>query len=54
VWWVLAAAIAYSRVYVGVHYPLDVTGGALVGLAVGAGVVGVYRSRVRRRRFPDI
>jgi undecaprenyl-diphosphatase len=54
VWWVLAAAIAYSRVYVGVHYPLDVTGGALLGLAVGAGVVGVYRSRVRRRRFPDI
>jgi undecaprenyl-diphosphatase len=33
--YLLAAAIAWSRVYVGVHYPLDVFGGALWGLAVG-------------------
>jgi undecaprenyl-diphosphatase len=32
--YVLAAAIAYSRVYVGVHYPLDVLGGAALGLLV--------------------
>ena len=31
-WWTLAAAIAFSRVYLGVHYPLDVIGGACVGL----------------------
>jgi undecaprenyl-diphosphatase len=31
---VLAAAIAWSRVYVGVHYPLDVLGGALLGVFV--------------------
>ena len=37
----LAAAIALSRIYVGVHYPLDVVGGAALGLAIGAGVVGV-------------
>lgn len=29
----LAALIAVSRIYVGVHYPLDVLGGALLGLA---------------------
>jgi len=33
--YVLAALIAWSRVYVGVHYPLDVLVGALYGLAVG-------------------
>jgi len=31
----LAAAISYSRVYVGVHYPGDVLGGTLLGLFVG-------------------
>jgi membrane-associated phospholipid phosphatase len=32
---VLATAIAFSRVYVGVHYPLDVLGGACLGILVG-------------------
>jgi undecaprenyl-diphosphatase len=38
----LAAAICYSRVYVGVHYPGDVLAGALVGLLVGFIAVGVW------------
>jgi undecaprenyl-diphosphatase len=33
--YVLAALIAWSRVYVGVHYPLDVLAGAVWGVAVG-------------------
>jgi undecaprenyl-diphosphatase len=32
---VLAALVAWSRVYVGVHYPLDVLAGAILGVAVG-------------------
>jgi undecaprenyl-diphosphatase len=31
---VLAALIAFSRVYDGVHYPFDVVGGAVLGLLV--------------------
>jgi membrane-associated phospholipid phosphatase len=39
-WMYLAFAwaffIAYAQVYVGVHYPLDVLGGALLGMGVGS------------------
>ena len=30
-----AGIIAYAQVYVGVHYPLDVMAGAMIGLVVG-------------------
>jgi undecaprenyl-diphosphatase len=33
--YVLAALIAWSRVYVGVHYPLDVIAGAIYGTLLG-------------------
>ena len=44
---VLAAAIAYSRLYDGVHYPLDVLGGAVLGVLVG---LTALRLRATRRR----
>ena len=31
--WVLAVLMAFSRLYVGVHYPTDVLAGALIGMA---------------------
>ncbi len=49
---VLAAAVSYSRVYLGVHYPSDVLVGALWGAAVGwtltQGVVRLWPGLVRR------
>lgn len=43
--WVFAwsAIVAYSRVYVGVHYPLDILVGAMIGFIVGWLVYGLYQ-----------
>jgi undecaprenyl-diphosphatase len=38
VWWILATAVAYSRVYLGVHYPADVIAGALIGVGCAMSV----------------
>jgi undecaprenyl-diphosphatase len=37
----LAAAVAYSRVHTGVHYPGDVVVGSLVGASAGQAVAGL-------------
>jgi undecaprenyl-diphosphatase len=34
-WWIWAGLIAIAQVYVGIHYPLDILGGALLGIIVG-------------------
>ncbi|MFZ5800643.1 MAG: phosphatase PAP2 family protein [Candidatus Omnitrophota bacterium] len=33
--WIIVALVAVSRMYMGLHYPIDVVGGAAVGLGVG-------------------
>lgn len=43
--WPLAAAIALSRVYVGVHWPTDVIAGAVVGIGLGWFVLGPQMDR---------
>jgi membrane-associated phospholipid phosphatase len=47
---VLAALIAFSRVYVGVHYPFDVLAGAVVGIAVATGLRLLLEALRRSRR----
>jgi undecaprenyl-diphosphatase len=44
----LAAAIAYSRLYVGVHFPLDIVGGAVIGVATALLLLAAARRRSPR------
>jgi undecaprenyl-diphosphatase len=54
--YLLALAIGFSRIYVGVHWPFDVLGGIVLGVAIGAAVTAlrrrgaVPRRSARRRR----
>ncbi len=51
---VLAAVIAFSRLYLYVHWPTDVLGGIVVGLVCGVAgwaiVAGIQRAWLKRKR----
>jgi len=46
----IAFLIAVSRVYIGVHYPGDVFGGAVIGSALAISVMAFYRRLDSRRK----
>jgi undecaprenyl-diphosphatase len=50
--YLLSAGIAYSRVYVGVHYGLDVLAGAALGLLVATALRPLPGALRRSRRAP--
>ncbi len=47
---VLAAAIGWSRIYVGVHWPLDVLGGAVLGVLLAKALLKLLANPPRSRR----
>jgi undecaprenyl-diphosphatase len=58
VWlYAFAAVVSFSRVYVGVHYPSDILGGAIIGICCGLIIIFVflllensYRRLITRRK----
>jgi membrane-associated phospholipid phosphatase len=46
-WWAWAAMIALAQVYVGLHYPLDVIGGALLGIIIGKSMGILCKHQIR-------
>lgn len=46
IWFVLAAIIGFSRIWSGIHYPLDIVGGAISGTVIGIIVNKTMRQRV--------
>jgi len=46
-----AASISYGQVYVGVHYPSDVIGGAILGSIIGYLMSLIYRKKIG---LPDL
>jgi undecaprenyl-diphosphatase len=53
VWWLAALLIAWSRVYLWHHFPLDVLSGALVGIAAAFWVLGGQPRSTYSRTLPD-
>lgn len=45
---IVATLIAYSRLYVGVHYPSDVIGGLIIGILAAAICVAIYKKIEKR------
>jgi undecaprenyl-diphosphatase len=49
----IAMMVCYSRVYVGVHYPFDVTAGALYGIICGGVVILLKEKYIKVKKYRD-
>ena len=44
---ILAFLISISRVYIGVHYPIDIIFGALMGITISSLLIKIYQKLIR-------
>lgn len=48
--YVLGALIGIARIIAGVHYPLDIIGGAVIGIVVAAGIMYGYQFLTKKKK----
>jgi undecaprenyl-diphosphatase len=48
---VWAIVVSYSRIYLGVHYPADILGGAILGTGIAILLHFVYQQRKQKLKF---
>jgi len=53
IWLAIAVTVSFSRIYVGVHYPLDVVGGAFYGILLSAVILFVSKSIFRMQSLSE-
>ncbi len=56
IWWIAmlwAAIVSYAQVYVGVHFPLDVILGGLIGAMIGRFTAVIYHYKFRLALLPE-
>jgi len=44
-----AGSVSYAQIYVGVHYPLDIIGGALLGIMIGLFTSSFFNNIIKLR-----
>ncbi len=53
IWLAIAVTVSFSRIYVGVHYPLDVLGGAIYGILLAVVLLIVSKSLFRLQNLTE-
>jgi len=49
-WWLWAFMISIAQVYVGLHYPLDILGGAVLGVVIGLSMGTICKHQMREAK----
>lgn len=52
IFYLWALIICFAQIYVGVHYPGDILGGAVLGIALGWGISSLYNHYFRHKILP--
>lgn len=53
IFFVIASLIAFSRVYVGVHFPFDIIGGAIIGSAIAYAIAWLVNNVLEKMEVSD-